>query len=380
MHAWSEGHENNFRMEQDKHFMRRAIEIAERGRLSTAPNPWVGCVLVKANVVLSEGYHVRKGGNHAEINAIAALSSEDEARGATAYVTLEPCCHHGATPPCVDALIRIGVSRVVVAIGSDPDRNVNGGGIGRLMAAGIEVVTGVCEAEARHSLRAYLHQRRTGSPYVVAKVGSSVNGLVAFEDGTSKWITSEASRAEAMTMREQSQAILIGVGTALSDNPRLTLRGAGQTDRGVVPFTRVVIDPSAKLSRPENKHLNLLTDGAGPTLIFTACECPSNTDQVDWIRVGDRISLPLVLTELGKRGIIQLMVEGGPTTLKTFFDENHINELTMFVAPCLIGSRGLSFYQSTGPRSISEPQRRLNLVSVRAVENGNGDIRVDYTI
>jgi diaminohydroxyphosphoribosylaminopyrimidine deaminase/5-amino-6-(5-phosphoribosylamino)uracil reductase len=366
-------------MEKDKQFMLRAIEIAERGSFSTAPNPWVGCVIVRNGELIAEGYHLKKGGHHAEVNALKSLASEDLARGATAYVTLEPCCHHGATPPCVDSLIRVGVARVVVAIGSDPDQNVNGGGIGRLMSAGIEVVTGVCETEARHSLRAYLHQRRSGRPYVVAKVGASLNGLVAFEDGTSQWITSEASRSEAMRISEHSQAILVGVGTIIADNPRLTLRGSAHTDRGIVHFMRVVIDPNAKLALPENKHLNILSDGQGPTVVFTTCDPPANSGQVEWISCGTSISLVGILEELGRRGMIQVMVEGGSRTLRTFLDENLINEFTMFMSPSLIGSGGTPFYSGEEPRSVNAPQRRFKLLSVRAVENGNGDIRVDYS-
>ena len=362
--------------------MLRAIAAAENGRLSTPPNPWVGCVLVKNGKILSEGYHERKGGPHAEIQALRALSNSEEAHGATAYVTLEPCCHFGATPPCTQALLSARVARVVIAIGADPDEKVNGGGVDILRAAGVEVVSGVCEAEARESLRAYLHNRRTGRPYVVAKVGSSINGKIAYEDGTSQWITSAASRAQSMRIREESQAILVGVGTVLADNPRLTLRNCQAGDRGILPFTRVVIDPNAKLSRSENSHLNLVSDGQGPTLVFTSvprATSASVPNQVEFIHL-PKIELNAVLMELGRRGIIQVLVEGGATTLGKFFDEQLINELTVFIAPALIGSGGLSFYSPKEPTSIDDIQRRFRLKSVIAVDGGEGDIRIDYTV
>jgi diaminohydroxyphosphoribosylaminopyrimidine deaminase/5-amino-6-(5-phosphoribosylamino)uracil reductase len=367
--------------EADTFFMCRAIEIAELGRISTAPNPWVGCVLVKDGNVVSEGYHKRKGGDHAEICALKNLESLESARGATAYVTLEPCCHYGATPPCADALIKNGISRVVVAIGSDPDQNVNGGGVDILRQAGIEVVTGVCETQACKSLRPYLFQRETGMPYVVAKVGASLNGLIAYQDGTSKWITSEASREQAMLLRVQSQAILVGVGTAIADNPRLTIRSDEKQDRGILKFTRVIIDPSAKLSSSSYSHLNVLSDGQGPTLIFTTTEVAfSPYPQVEWIKMGSRIDLRALLRELGKRGIIQLMVEGGPTTLTKFMNERLVNCFTVFMAPKLIGHLGKPFFIGTDPKSINSEQLQLVLESVEIVPNGEGDIRVDYTV
>ncbi len=369
-------------MSDDIHFMRRAIEVAEEGRVSTAPNPWVGCVLVKDGKVISEGYHVIKGGPHAEIVALNNLDNYEAAKGATAFVTLEPCCHYGATPPCVEALIKSRVSRVVVAISSDPDENVNGGGIVALRNAGIDVLTGVCEDEARLSLRPYLHQRSTGRPFVVVKVGMSLNGKVAYEDGTSKWITSEASRNQAMSIRESSQAILVGVATVISDNPRLTLRGPKNANRGILNFTRVIIDPNAKLASAEYKDFNVLSDGEGPTVIFTTRDVAfTGSHQVEWVNIGPTISLKGILNELGKRGVIQLLVEGGATTIRQFFDERLANRLTVFIAPHIIGSKGLSFFTGNEPSSIhSLNKRKLALESVTKVDGGDGDIRVDYSM
>ena len=360
--------------------MRRAILLGEKGRTSAAPNPWVGCVIVKDGSIIAEGFHAVKGREHAEVNALGRLKSPDEAEGASAYVTLEPCCHFGSTPPCVDALISAKIARVFVAIGADPDTKVNGGGVDILRHAGIEVFTGICEAEARESLRSYLHHRSSGRPYVVAKVGTSMNGKVAFSDGSSKWITSETAREESMRIRRESQAILVGIGTVLKDNPRLTLRGAAQENKCVLPFTRCVLDPNAKLATNEYKSLNLNCDNEGTVIVFTRVHPPPNSEQIEWIHMPDGISLGKVLEILGKRGILQLLVEGGPTTLSKFIDENLLNELTMFVAPFLIGAGGLSFFSGLNPVSISDPLKRFRLAHVKPVTHGNGDIRIDYRL
>lgn len=364
----------------DYHLMRRAIQVGQEGIFSTAPNPWVGCVIAKHDKILSEGYHVKKGGPHAEINAFRNLASLQDAEGATLYVTLEPCCHHGSTPPCTEAILRSGVKRVVVAIGADPDEHVSGEGVEFLRKNGIEVTVGVCEDEASSSLMPYLQQRRTGMPYVRAKVGCSMNGLIAYEDGTSKWITSEASRQQAMELRRVCQAIIVGVQTVLTDNPRLTRRVAGTVEQGIIPFTRVIIDPKARLSSDEYKNMNVLSDGMGPTLIFTTLPVASSSDQVEWIHTSDRIDLKAVLRELGRRGMLQVLVEGGATTLRHFIDEHLINRFTMFVAPTLIGANGLPFYSCLEPRSITSKNTRLKLLSLEAVRGGDGDIRIDYTV
>lgn len=365
-------------METDREFMLRAILVGEKGRTSTAPNPWVGCIITKSGRIISEGYHIMKGGPHAEVEALQRLQRYDDAEGSTVYVTLEPCCHYGSTPPCVGALIAAKVARVFIAIGSDPDPNVNGGGVEILRKAGIEVITGLCEEEARYSLRSYLHHRKSGRAYAVAKVGTSINGSVAFSDGSSKWITSEKSREEAMRIRHESQAILVGVGTVLKDDPRLTLRGYEGLKRGILPFLRCVIDPNAKLENPENKSLNILSDNQGPVIVFTQKEPPSNTRQVEWIQMPEGISLSRILEILGQRGCLQLLVEGGPTTLSRFIEEKLLNELTTFIAPILIGSGGLSFFNGPNPMSITAPTPRFQPVKVKQVLDGDGDIRIDY--
>jgi diaminohydroxyphosphoribosylaminopyrimidine deaminase/5-amino-6-(5-phosphoribosylamino)uracil reductase len=357
----------------DEYFMKAAISVAEQGRLSTAPNPWVGCVIVKNNRIIAQGYHQHKGGLHAERNAIKNLTESPE--NATAYVTLEPCCHYGSTPPCTDALIEAKIARVVVAIGSDPDKQVNGNGVDILRRAGIQVDVGVCEQAARLSLAPYLHQRQTERPYVVAKVGMSINGKIAYPNGSSQWITSVQSRAEGMRIRSESQAIIVGINTVLIDNPQLTVRDGEY--RGILPFFRVVIDPHAKLRLEEHRALRIVSDGKGPVLVFTKMvPLPSRLEesQLEWIQFSDLTS---VLKELGARGVIQAMVEGGSRTLAKFFDENLVNHLTCFIAPKLIGEGGLSFYSSKSPLAMGEGSK-WELVSSKIVHDG--DVRLDYRL
>ena len=361
--------------DHDTMFMMMAIAEAEKGRQSTAPNPWVGCVIVKDNQILAQGHHKCKGGLHAERNALANLTGSAE--GATAYVTLEPCCHHGATPPCTDALIESKIARVVVAIGSDPDEKVNGNGVQILRNKGIIVDVGVCEAAARDSLAPYLHQRRTGSPYVVAKVGMSMNGKIAYPDGSSQWITSVKSREQSMRIRSESQAIIVGINTVLVDNPKLTVRDCGQF-RGIVPFYRVVIDPQGKLSFPENQHLNLVKDGQGPVLVFTS-QIPSSESeggQIEWFEFS---GLESVLKNLAERGVIQILVEGGSRTLEKFFEKKLIQQLTCFVAPKLVGVSGLGFYSSEFPKGMTDGDK-WELLNVKRVDGGEGDVRLDYRL
>lgn len=371
-------------MVSDEECMRRAILIGEQGRTSTAPNPWVGCVIAKAGRILSEGFHVYKGGPHAEVEALQNLKSPTDAHGSTVYVTLEPCCHYGSTPPCAEALIKARVARVFVAIGADPDSKVNGGGTEMLRHAGIEVITGLCEEEARHSLRAYLHHRKTGRCFVVAKVGTSMNGLVAFADGSSKWITSEKSREQAMRIRHESQAILVGISTVLKDDPRLTLRGA--PTKCILSFLRCVIDPSAKLGSPENQKLNLCSDNNGPVLVFTQVTPPppppvlGRSIQIEWVHMPEGISIRGIFELLGQRGCLQVLVEGGANTLSRIIHEKLLNELTVFVAPTLIGSGGLSFFNHADPSSIDEAQTRFELVNVSQVVGGAGDVRIEYRL
>src|SRR5688572_28606504 len=228
-------------MDRDGELMARAIEIAELGRVTAPPNPWVGCVLARDGEVIAEGFHVRPGEPHAEV--VALRSAGTRARGATAYVTLEPCSHRGRTGPCADALIQAGVTRVVVAL-EDPDERVSGRGLDTLRAAGVEVTVGIGAADAATSLAPYLHHRRTGRAYCLAKVAMTLDGRIAAADGTSRWITGEAARHDTHELRAASQAIVVGSGTALADDPALTVRGVAVT--GPSPL-RALLDGRGRL-------------------------------------------------------------------------------------------------------------------------------------
>lgn len=320
----------------DADWMRIALQAAARGVGHVEPNPPVGCVLVKGGRLLVVGRHRRFGGDHAEVDALRQAGSD--AAGATAYVTLEPCRHFGKTPPCTRALIEARITRVVVAL-TDPFPQVAGGGIRELREAGIEVATGVLERETRSLLAPYLKRLRTGRPWIHAKWAATWDGRIASPAGGSKWITSEASRARVHELRGRMDAIVVGIGTVLADDPQLTVRPPGPRTP-----TRVVFD--SKLRTPVDSVL-VRTARQTPTLIVCgktyvpanrqaleergvivlACSCESGPDMV-----------AEALEELGRRGMTNVFVEGGPRVLGSFFDAGEIDEVHAFLAPKLIGS------------------------------------------
>ncbi|MCB1136091.1 MAG: bifunctional diaminohydroxyphosphoribosylaminopyrimidine deaminase/5-amino-6-(5-phosphoribosylamino)uracil reductase RibD, partial [Chlamydiia bacterium] len=300
----------NAHHDPDLSFMREALALAECARLLSPPNPWVGCVLVKDGRIVGKGHTQPPGEAHAEVMALRAPGPSAE--GATAYVTLEPCAHHGRTPPCAQALIDAGVARVVYAI-DDPDPKVAGKGAKLLRAAGIQVESGCLAAEAERQLRPYLHQRRHGKAFCLIKSALSLDGRVAAADGTSQWISGTAARQDAHRLRAESQAILVGTGTALKDAPRLTVRDTEAPHR---PPLRVTLDAHGRL--PLNTPL--FTDPSAPTLIYTGPKSPSDkraswTDlgvewvEAPWTEAG--CDMDWVLKDLAKRGVLQVMVEGG---------------------------------------------------------------------
>ncbi len=329
-------------------FMRLAIQLGEKGRLTAPPNPWVGCVIVKEGELLGKGYHCAPGEPHAEV--VALEQAGPLARGATAFVSLEPCAHHGRTPPCTEALIESGVKRVVIPL-LDPDTQVAGQGVKRLEEAGIEVLVGVAELEATRSLLPYLHHRRTQTPYVVLKSAMSLDGKIAASDGSSKWITSEEARADVQRLRAESQAILIGSETARLDQPRLTVR-----DLPASQPLRVVIDRRGRLSR-EGPLFDLKL---GPTLVFT----------------GQEVTLESVLQELGKRGVMQLLVEGGSELHAAFLREKRAHKLSLYVGNCLLGEKGRALAPGFEVLSIDRAPR-FELDEVRRFGQS---VRLDYLL
>lgn len=307
--------------------MRRALELAERGRYTVSPNPMVGCVIVRDGQAIAEGWHRRAGEAHAEIEALRQCS---DPRGATMFVTLEPCAHHGRTPPCANAVAAAGIARVVVAM-NDPHDVVNGRGIEILRSAGMEVVTGVLESEARRLNEKFIWSIAQKLPFVLVKAAMTLDGKLATVTRDSQWITGEAARERSLALREEYDAILVGGGTVAHDNPRLTRRLglAGDATR----WTRVVLDGDGDVP----PHAQLFTDGA-PTILFTAN--PSRIERapnLEIVSVDGRADLERVLGELHARGIHSLLVEGGAVIHSEFIRCELWQKMTLFVAPMIVG-------------------------------------------
>ena len=324
--------------EFDEAAMRRALELARRGEGLVEPNPLVGAVVAtvgKSGTVVAEGWHARFGGPHAEVAALAAAGAA--ARGATLYVTLEPCCHHGKTPPCTAAIIAAGIARVVVATG-DPFPAVNGGGMAALRAAGITVESGLCEREALRLTAPFRKLVTTKLPWVIAKWAMSLDGCVATHGRESRWISSEESRAIVHELRGRVDTIAVGIGTALADDPLLTARPAGPRQ----PL-RVVLDGRARL--PLDSRL-VQSARESPVLVAIGPEGPEERIQAleragceVWRgREADRGGrLKALLAELGARRHTNVLVEGGPEVHGACFDAGVVDEVWAFIAPKIIG-------------------------------------------
>lgn len=317
---------------RDHALMARALRLAARGAYTTRPNPMVGCVLAQGDNVVGEGWHVRAGGPHAEVFALR--QAQDHARGATAYVSLEPCAHHGRTPPCVDALIEAGVARVVVAT-NDPNPKVAGSGLARLRDAGIEVATGLMHAPARELNRGFFSRIERGRPWLRVKLAMSLDGRTALANGDSKWITGAPAREDVQRWRAQAGAILTGSGTVLADNPRLTARVPGAD---VAPLLRVVLD--RQLRTPRGFHV---LDGSAPTLVLHAPDATRDgrfdrTECQSLALEASGMSLPKALTVLAARDINEVQVEAGPTLCGALFAHGLVDELLLYVAPVFLGS------------------------------------------
>jgi diaminohydroxyphosphoribosylaminopyrimidine deaminase / 5-amino-6-(5-phosphoribosylamino)uracil reductase len=308
----------------DETFMRRALELAGNGRYTVSPNPMVGCVIVRDGAVIGEGWHRRAGEAHAEVEALRGC----DARGATMYVTLEPCCHHGRTGPCADAVVASGAARVVIAT-LDPNERVDGRGATKLRDVGIDVTVGVLEAEARRLNEKFLWSITHRLPFVLLKAGMTLDGKLATVARDAQWITSEASRERSLALREEYDAILVGSGTVKSDNPRLTRRLglAGES----TPWTRVVLDGESGIP----PHAQLLTDG-GRTILFT-----SNPDRYSESEGLEIVSAPgdlqQVLAELHARGIRSLLVEGGAAVHSEMIRRGLWQKMILFLAPMFVG-------------------------------------------
>lgn len=357
----------------DHQFMVRALRLAERGLYTTDPNPRVGCVLVRDGEIVGEGWHERAGGPHAEIRALTQAG--ERARGATAYVTLEPCCHHGRTPPCSDALIRAGVTRVVAAM-ADPNPRVAGQGLAQLAAAGMAVESGVLQAQAEALNPGFIMRMRRGRPFVRCKLAMSLDGRTAMASGESKWITAEAARHDVQHLRARSSAIMTGIGTVLADDPSLTVRLEGVDTRQPL---RVVVD--SRLRIPPKARL---LDAPGRTMIATAAQEPLRDAALirDNVSIMARpapqggVDLSAVMAYLAEQEVNEVLVEAGPTLSGALLQAELIDELIIYMAPHLMGGAARGLFHL--PELVSMDQRiGLEILDIRAVGR---DWRITATV
>ena len=353
-------------VERERH-MRRALELAERGWGRVSPNPLVGCVLVRDGRVVGEGWHEGPGTEHAE--AMALRLAGPRATGATAFVTLEPCDHYGRTPPCARALIEAGVEGVIAAT-RDPNPLVDGGGFRTLRDAGLAVDEGLLADEAIRQNLAFRTHVRTGRPFVVLKMASSLDGRAAARDGSSKWITGEQARADVQRLRAWADAIVVGAGTALADDPALTVRDPAFASAR--PPVRVIVDPSGRVPGDRRAF-----DAAAPTLVATTERAPAARRQ-EWVDAGadvamlDRaadggVSLPALVEELGKRDVQGMVVEGGPTLAWSAVGDDVVDQLVLYVAPSLVGGRDASGWLAGEGFAPIDRARPVEIVSVDRV-------------
>lgn len=344
-------------------FMARAITLARKGQYTTHPNPRVGCVLVKEGQIIAEGYHQRAGGPHAEIVALRAAG--EAAKGATAYVTLEPCSHTGRTPPCADALVRAGISIVVIAM-QDPNPCVAGSGIARLKAAGIQVIYGVMEAQARALNPGFIRRMEHGLPFVRLKIATSLDGRTALASGESKWITGAAARRDVQFWRARSDAIMTGINTVIADDPSLNVRLSAKElgiEGEVIQPVRVIMD--SQLRCPTDSQLFSLP---GETLIYTkrynsdkVYELEQAGAKVVVLESADptaRLSLEAVLRDLAKREINEIHIEAGSILAGQLLEAGLASELLLYMAPHLLGSDAMGAFRLP---NLQQMQDRINL-------------------
>lgn len=363
------------RATDDDRYMAHALALATRGLGAVEPNPMVGCVIVQGGEIVGEGWHERFGGPHAEVNALAVAG--DRAAGATVYVSLEPCCHQGKTPPCTQALIRAGVQRVVIAM-QDPFPQVSGGGISELKAAGVPCDVGAGGADANWLLAPYRKLTATNRPWVIAKWAMTLDGKLATRTGDSQWISSESSRALVHQLRGRVDAIVVGSETARRDNPLLTARTANRADVKRIA-TRIVIDSAASLSC-ESRLAQTTADI--PVIVAVAEDAPNDARQrlsAAGVEVYQTIGsnhaerLASLLDELGKRRMTNMLVEGGSRLLGALFDMRAIDEVHVFIAPKLAG--GAAAPSPVGGDGIERMGKSLKLADI-AIEELDGDVYV----
>jgi diaminohydroxyphosphoribosylaminopyrimidine deaminase / 5-amino-6-(5-phosphoribosylamino)uracil reductase len=358
-------------IDSDRRHLARAIEIAEQGRGRVSPNPLVGAVIANGEAVIGEGFHGAVGGPHAEVEAITAAGGA-ELHGATLYVSLEPCCHHGRTPPCTDAIRAAGIERVVVA-SEDPSAHASGRGLGILRDEGVEVVLGGQDLadRARQLNQPFRKHARTGRPWVLFKSAMTLDGKVATRSGDSKWISGEASRLRAHQWRAECDAVIVGIGTALADDPQLTARIAGVARQP----RRVVFDSLGRLPLESQlvRHareipLTVVVSRAAPRAATDALEA-HGADVIVAPGENEPARVVSALVQLGSREVTAVMLEGGPHLAGAFLDSGEIDEIRLFLAPVILGGRtARDPFEGEGVEQIADALRAQSM-HCESVEN-----------
>lgn len=351
----------------DHDFMAQAVRLAERGLTSTTPNPRVGCVIVNAGVIVGEGWHQRAGDAHAEIHALQ--SAGEQARGATAYVTLEPCSHYGRTPPCAQALIDAGIARVVAAM-KDPNPLVAGQGLAMLATAGISTQCGLLESAAQELNIGFVSRMTRGRPWVRLKVAASLDGKTALQNGSSQWITSAAARQDGHRWRARACAILSGIGTVRDDDPQLNVRGVDVSRQPL----KVVVDSRLELPLAAKVFSGggLLLASASEDANKSAALREQGAEVIRLPNAEGKVDLPALMQELGRRGINELHVEGGFRLNGALLAAGLVDELLLYLAPCLVGDAARGMFDLPALTSL-EDKRSLNIRDMRMVGQ---DLRV----
>ena len=344
---------------QHQYYMSRAIELAKKGRFTTRPNPNVGCVIVKDNQIIGEGFHYQAGQPHAEVFALRQAYERDakQLQGATAYVTLEPCSHHGRTPPCADALIKAGISRVVIAV-VDPNPKVDGGGIAKLQQAGIEIITGICEQAAYQLNEGFFKVMRGGLPFVRLKIATSLDGRTAMANGESKWITSDQSREDVQRLRAQAGAIITGSETILQDHPALNIRSQqlGVNLDDIPQPLLVVLDRRQRIQMTDAWYQSQINKR--PVLLIQDAT----------------MSLTQLLTSLKDNyQINDVLVEAGATVAASFLQYGLVDELVVYQAPCILGNNAKPMINFT-----AQHIHQQIIASLVSHETMGADIKLTY--
>lgn len=336
-------------MPSDSEYMQRALALAAKGLGRTSPNPMVGCVVVAGQEIVGEGFHEYAGGPHAEVNAFRDIPAERR-KGLTVYVTLEPCAHHGKTPPCLDFLLKEDLSRVVVAM-EDPNPLTRGRSIARLREAGISVDVGCCEAEARRLNEVFIKYITTGRPFVIVKCGMTLDGKIASRTGHSRWITCEAARTRVHEIRSQVDGILVGSRTVMLDDPSLTCRLVNGFAKDP---TRIILDAGEYL---DSKRRIFQLNSEAPTWVAVSADhdYPEADDVIRLPKGNGGIDMAVLMDELGKRSITSLLIEGGGTTHASAFKAGIVDKVMFFVAPKILGGRdAVSPVEGEGFATIDE--------------------------